>query len=347
MFARIEPVLGQRWYSRARTATSTSRPPAPMAALVNAQGRLDGRHPQLRLPLRDLQVRCPATGCTHLIAGSNRVWETSRRHPRAELVRQQPQPDQEHAGRPLLHQPVASRVSLSTTAIVGTNDGNVQYGFGLGTGVPNTATWVNVTGGNAVLPNRPILDVATDPLNPLSATRRSAASTRTRPPRRPRLPGDLHGQLRLVHLGQQDRQPAQHPVDSNHRQPALPQQVFVGQRLGRLLHQRHHVGGPVWFRFNAGMPNVMIWDLAIDRGFTTLAAFTRSRGALRVAAARRALRRHPAAHGHGHAAHLYSHHNTHQHPQPDDHRAAHPHLHSHTHDNPARLRRDHASQRRL
>ena len=27
------------------------------------------------------------------------------------------------------------------------------------------------------------------------------------------------------------------------------------------------------------MPNVMIWDLSIDRGFTTLAAFTRSRGA--------------------------------------------------------------------
>ena len=27
------------------------------------------------------------------------------------------------------------------------------------------------------------------------------------------------------------------------------------------------------------MPNVMIWDMSIDRGFTTLAAFTRSRGA--------------------------------------------------------------------
>ena len=35
---------------------------------------------------------------------------------------------------------------MSTTAIVGTNDGNVQYGFGLGLGAANTATWVNVTG---------------------------------------------------------------------------------------------------------------------------------------------------------------------------------------------------------
>ena len=42
----------------------------------------------------------------------------------------------------------------------------MQYGFGLGQGIPNSATWVNVTGSNAVLPNRPILDVATDPVEP-------------------------------------------------------------------------------------------------------------------------------------------------------------------------------------
>src|SRR2546429_386388 len=36
-------------------------------------------------------------------------------------------------------------VNISTTAIVGTNDGNVQMGFGLGQGTANSATWVNVT----------------------------------------------------------------------------------------------------------------------------------------------------------------------------------------------------------
>ncbi|MEZ4770287.1 MAG: hypothetical protein R2844_17900 [Caldilineales bacterium] len=52
-------------------------------------------------------------------------------------------------------------------AIVGTNDGNVQMGFNLGQGVANSATWVDVTGGNTVLPNRPILDVYQDTANPL------------------------------------------------------------------------------------------------------------------------------------------------------------------------------------
>jgi hypothetical protein len=36
---------------------------------------------------------------------------------------------------------------------------------------------------------------------------------------------------------------------------------------------------PVWNRFNNGLPNVMIWDMSVDRGATTLALWTRSRGA--------------------------------------------------------------------
>src|SRR6185312_12831621 len=35
---------------------------------------------------------------------------------------------------------------------------------------------------------------------------------------------------------------------------------------------------PVWQRFE-GLPHAMVWSLSIDRGFTTLAVFTRSRGA--------------------------------------------------------------------
>src|SRR5204862_33632 len=49
-----------------------------------------------------------------------------------------------------------------TKVIVGTNDGNVQIGFGMGSG-SQSSTWINVTGSNALLPNRPILDVAFDP----------------------------------------------------------------------------------------------------------------------------------------------------------------------------------------
>ena len=36
---------------------------------------------------------------------------------------------------------------------------------------------------------------------------------------------------------------------------------------------------PEWYRFQAGLPNVMIWDMTVDSGATTLALWTRSRGA--------------------------------------------------------------------
>src|SRR5204863_7685901 len=52
---------------------------------------------------------------------------------------------------------------FQSVAIVGTNDGNVQIGFNLGTGTASQATWVDVTGGNSILPNRPILAIALDP----------------------------------------------------------------------------------------------------------------------------------------------------------------------------------------
>jgi hypothetical protein len=53
-----------------------------------------------------------------------------------------------------------------SVAIVGTNDGNVQIGFNLGTGIASHANWVDVTGGNLTLPNRPILGIALDPTVP-------------------------------------------------------------------------------------------------------------------------------------------------------------------------------------
>jgi hypothetical protein len=39
------------------------------------------------------------------------------------------------------------------------------------------------------------------------------------------------------------------------------------------------VASPVWNRFDNGIPHVMIWDMAIDRGSTTLSVWTRGRGA--------------------------------------------------------------------
>ena len=135
----------------------------------------------------------------------------------------------------------------SSDAIVGTNDGNVWIGFNLGTGAPDQANWVNVTGGNTVLPNRPVLGIALD-----AAAPNGEPGDRLRGGRRlqrqhagdpgPRLPGHLHGELRDVHLGEQERQPARHPSRLDHRQPEHSAAGLRRNRLGRLLHRRHHGG---------------------------------------------------------------------------------------------------------
>ena len=94
------------------------------------------------------------------------------------------------------------------------------------------------------------------------------------------------------------------PANAIMDNPRFRQQVFVGTDWGVYYTNNIDAPSPVWERFNNGMANVMIWDIAIDRGFTTLAAFTRSRGDVRVAAALRAVR---GADTHGHAHHPQPH----------------------------------------
>ncbi len=77
------------------------------------------------------------------------------------------------------------------------------------------------------------------------------------------------------------------PADSIIANPRFPQQVFVGTDWGLYFTNDVNVPSPAWQKFTAGLPNVMIWDMAVDRGTganpltssTTLALFTRSRGA--------------------------------------------------------------------
>ena len=68
------------------------------------------------------------------------------------------------------------------------------------------------------------------------------------------------------------------PANAIVANPNIPNQVFVGTDWGLYYTDNINAPPPVWQRFE-GMPHVMIWSLSIDRGFTTLAAFTRSRGA--------------------------------------------------------------------
>jgi hypothetical protein len=69
------------------------------------------------------------------------------------------------------------------------------------------------------------------------------------------------------------------PVDSIIANNRFPQQVFAGTDWGLYFTNDITADEPEWFRFQAGLPNVMIWDMAIDADATTLALFTRSRGA--------------------------------------------------------------------
>jgi hypothetical protein len=69
------------------------------------------------------------------------------------------------------------------------------------------------------------------------------------------------------------------PVDSVIVNPNLPAQVYAGTDFGLYFTDDITAASPVWQRFTAGLPAVMIWDMQIDRGATTLSLWTRGRGA--------------------------------------------------------------------
>ncbi|MFL5732291.1 MAG: S-layer homology domain-containing protein, partial [Chloroflexia bacterium] len=281
MFARIEPVLGQRWYQESQNGNLAVSTSGPLGGLSAATGGWTGDTLSFVFPYEIYKYDCPPTGCTHMIAGSNRVWETVQGAvPASSWYANSPNLTKVTlADRSFINQ-LSYSVALSTTAIVGTNDGNVQYGFGLGQGTANTATWVNVTGGNSVLPNRPVLDVATDPVNPLVGYAALGGFDQNTPS----TTGHVYQVTCTANCAgftwvNKSGNLPNIPIDSIIANPLYPQQVFAGSDWGVYYTDNVNVASPVWIKFNAGMPNAMIWDMAIDRGFTTLAAFTRGRGA--------------------------------------------------------------------
>ena len=143
------------------------------------------------------------------------------------------------ADRSFINQ-LAYAVTDNSIAIVGTNDGNVQYGFGLGQGVASSANWVNVTGGNAVLPNRPILDVATDPATPtIGYAAVGGFDAELAGDARARLPVVCGPSCSTFSWTDKSGNLPDIPVNAIAVNPHLPNQVFAGTRLGALLHRRH------------------------------------------------------------------------------------------------------------
>ena len=240
---------------------------------------------------------CPAasstSGCGHLLAGTTRVWESvtgASASTHTWYVTNNPITANLTKGtlgnRSYINQ-VKYSPKYQSVAIAATNDGNVQIGFNLGSGTQAQATWVDVTGGNSVLPNRPIMGIALDPSSPAPGTPTGYAAVGGFNNNSPSTPGhvfrvvctmtstpcdgftwtDKTGNLPDI------------PVDSVIVNPNFPSQVFAGSDFGLYYTDDITANPPVWNRFNNGLPNVMIWDMSVDRGSTTLALWTRSRGA--------------------------------------------------------------------
>ena len=108
-------------------------------------------------------------GCENLMAGTYRIWENTDGAvaPLASWYPNSPGLPQDDLAPPngLGDRAFVNQMSYAfddeSIAIAGTNDGKVWFGFGMGQGITETATWVDLTDNNTVLPNRPILDVIT------------------------------------------------------------------------------------------------------------------------------------------------------------------------------------------
>ncbi|MCB0011467.1 MAG: hypothetical protein KDE34_06190 [Anaerolineales bacterium] len=280
MFARIEPVQGLRWYQESQNGGLKVSTTGPFGTYVGAAGAWFGDTLSFILPYEIYKYNCIGI-CNHMIAGTNRVWETIQGAvPTSSWHANSPNLTKNTLGNRSFIQQLSYAVSDATIAIAGTLDGNVWYGFEMGQGVANSATWVNVTGSNTVLPNRPIMDVATHPFIPTTGY----ASLGGFDENTPSTPGHVYqvvcnADCSSFNWTNKSGNLPNVPINSIIVNPRIPTQVFAGSDWGLYYTDDITVANPVWVHFTDGLPNVMIWDMAIDRGFTTLAVFTRSRGA--------------------------------------------------------------------
>lgn len=280
VYARIEPVQAQRWYMETQNGGMQVALSGPFSSPTSTSGSWSGDRISFLFPY-EIYKECATSTCDHMIAGSQRVWETIQGgNPGTTwFVNSGDLTKGTLVDRSFINQ-LAFAVTDDSMAIVGTNDGNVQFGFGLGTGVPNSATWVDVTGANAILPNRPILDVASSPANALVAYAAVGGFDQNTVA----TPGHVFKVTCTANCASftwenKSGNLPNIPVNAIMANPNYPQQVFAGTDWGLYYTNDINAAAPLWYRFENGIPHVMIWDMSIDRGATTLAVFTRSRGA--------------------------------------------------------------------
>ena len=239
---------------------------------------------------------CPPAGvpggCGHLVVGSTRVWETIHggnaslgsgswyvtNNPTTQNMTKQTL-----GNRSFINQ-VKYSPKFQSVAMVGTNDANVWIGFNLGTGTQSQANWIDVTGNNTVLPNRPVMGIALDPSVSAANLPVGYAGIGGFNPNTPTTPGHVFQVTCTANCGSfawadKTGDLPDIPVDSIIVNPNNAQQVFAGTDWGVYYTDDITVASPTWQRFENGIPHAMVWDMQIDRGSTTLSVWTRSRGA--------------------------------------------------------------------
>ena len=204
-------------------------------------------------------------GCGHLVAGTTRVWETiaggnATMNAASWYVTNNPATQnmtkQTLGNRSFINQ-VKYSPKWSSQAIVGTNDANVWIGFNLGTGTASQANWVNVTGNNTVLPNRPVLGIALDAASANATLATGYAAVGGFNANTPATPGHVFqvtctANCATFTWANKTGNLPDIPVDSiivNHNDPA---QVFAGTDWGVYYTDDITVASPTWFRFEEG-----------------------------------------------------------------------------------------------
>ena len=130
----------------------------------------------------------------------------------------------------------------------------MQIGFNLGTGAASQAYWVDVTGANAVLPNRPVLGISLDPSVGSANVPVGYAAVGGFNANTPTTPGHLFQVTcgsncgTFVWLDKTGNLP-DIPVDSVINNPNYPQQVFAGTDWGVYFTNDITVASPTWYRF--------------------------------------------------------------------------------------------------
>lgn len=298
IYTRIEPVNEQRWYWSSQNGALRVSQSGPNSGSTSAAapGSWGGDTLSFVMPVELYRygvLDAPgsgcstAIGCSYMLGGTNRVWETlTGAIPTSSWYANSPNLTKNTLGNRSFINQLAHAIKTPSVVIAGTNDGNVQLGYGMNQGTANSATWVDLTNNNVVLPNRPVMDVAVDvgdAGNP-GATATGYAALGGFDQNTPGTPGHIYqvscqnncstftwrnvsGNLPNI------------PANSVAVNPNIPNQVFAGTDWGLYYTDDVSVASPVWYRFENGLPRVMIWDMAIDRGFTTLAVYTRGRGA--------------------------------------------------------------------